>query len=303
MKCQLKPLVINVAITLLVALASCKKESSLTTTSTETAIQAAVAQTQAVAVSPSTTTAGDSVYAINTCSPRGHRDTIAFSSLPSAAATYLSTNYSGYTAVKAFSVKDQSGTLTGYVAVIQFNGNPVAIKFDSAGAFVQVLELREGQDLLGHGFHEGGCFQNRDGRQRDTIALSALPAAITSYLTANYASDTLVRASKTRDSGYVVISKNNGLFATVFSASGTFVTRVQLPAHSGKAISVDQNALPANVLSYLSSTYPGYVFDKAFSITVNGVLQGYCVVIDANNTKYGIQFDGAGNFVRVKTIR
>lgn len=304
MKISFKPLIINLAIIFIAA--SCQKENlSSTTVSPVTAasIQAAALQTNAIAVSASATTKGDSVYAVNACGSFEHIDSIAFSSLPSAITSYLATNYSGYTQLKAFSTKDSSGAITGYIAVVQFSGNPVAIKFDTNGAFVKVLELREGIDLLGRGYHEGGCFENRDGKQKDTIALSALPAGITSYFSSNYSQDTLVKASKTREGNYLVLSKNNNLFATAFDSAGTFISRIQLPSVDGYSTALNQNALPSNILSYLSTTYPGYVFDKAFSITINGVLQGYSVVIDANNIKYGIQFDAAGNFVKVKLIR
>jgi len=302
MKYSFKPFIVNLAIGTVVAFSSCQKENLLSQSDTA-AIQAAVAQTQAVAVSVSTTTPGDSVYIVGTCPARGHRDSIAFSSLPSSVTSYLTTNYSGYTAQKAFAIKDASETLQGYVAIVTFNGNPVGLKFDASGNFVQVLEQREGHDLLGKGFHEGGCFEHRDGKQRDTVALNALPSAITAYFAANYPADTLIRAAKTREGGYIVLSKNNGVYATIFSSTGTFINRVQAPAPHGNIASIDQSALPANALSYLSSTYPNYVFNKAFSVTVNGVVQGYCVVIEANSTKYAIQFDASGNFVKAKTIR
>ena len=302
MKYRFKPLIINVVIAAVMGLASCQKEVTQSALN-NSSIQAAVIQTQAIAVSVSSATAGDSVYVINTCSAHSRRDSVAFSSLPTSITDYLNTNYSGSIFQKAFTIKDASSTLQGYVVIIQFNGNPVGLKFDANGTFIQVLEQREGRDLLGDGHHEGGCFQNRDGKQRDTVALSALPASITSYFVTNYAADTLIRASKTRDSGYIVLSKNNGLFATLFNSAGSFVSRVALPAQKGKANSIDQNALPASTLAYLSATYPNYVFNKAFSITVNGIVQGYCVVIEANNTKYAIQFDAAGNFVKVKPIR
>jgi len=302
MKYRFKPLIINVVIAAVMGLASCQKEVTQSALN-NSSIQAAVIQTQAIAVSVSSATAGDSVYVINTCSAHSRRDSVAFSSLPTSITDYLNTNYSGSIFQKAFTIKDASSTLQGYVVIIQFNGNPVGLKFDANGTFIQVLEQREGRDLLGDGHHEGGCFQNRDGKQRDTVALSALPASITSYFVTNYAADTLIRASKTRDSGYIVLSKNNGLFATLFNSAGSFVSRVALPAQKGKANSIDQNALPASTAAYLSATYPNYVFNKALSITVNGIVQGYCVVIEANNTKYAIQFDAAGNFVKVKPIR
>ncbi len=78
--------------------------------------------------------------------------------------------------------------------------------------------------------------------------------------------------------------------------------RVSLPAPPGVCISVAQTALPANALSYLTTTYPDYVFEKAFAAYSNNALQGYVVVINENNTKYAVRFDASGNFVSAKTI-
>lgn len=63
--------------------------------------------------------------------------------------------------------------------------------FDASGILVRVLEQREKGELNGKGWHEGGCFGNRDGHHRDTVAVSALPATIPSYFTTNYPKDTL----------------------------------------------------------------------------------------------------------------
>lgn len=302
MKYPLKPLLMCTAVSALIAMTSCKKENSQTTAE-EAAITSAASQTQAIAVAASAATPGDSIYVVHSCAPGSKRDTIAFGDLPATVKEYLNTSYAGYAPQKAYTVTDASGTLQGYVVIIQFNGNPVGLKFDATGAFVQVLEQREGHDLIGRGWHTGGRFQNRDGRQRDTISLTALPEQINAYFSGGYAGDTLIRAFQISGNGYLVLSKNNGLFATVFDASASFVGRVELPSQKGKAVLVDQDLLPANALSYLSSTYPGYVFNKAFSVTINGIVEGYCVVIESNNTRYGIQFDAAGNFIIAKAIR
>lgn len=37
------------------------------------------------------------------------------------------------------------------------------------------------------------------------------------------------------------------------------------------------------ITSYLTTTYPGYVFEKAFSFKQSGIVKGYCVVIDSNS--------------------
>jgi hypothetical protein len=129
------------------------------------------------------------------------------------------------------------------------------------------------------------------------VPLAGLPAAVTTYMSSNYAGDTLLKAFKTADSGYIVISANNGIYTTIFTSSGSFVKRVELPQPPGKPQPIAQTALPATVLSYLTSTYPNYVFDKAFSVSASGALQGYLVFIDANNTKYVVAFNAAGSYV------
>lgn len=283
---------------------SCKKENSVSTDDASVAVtQAAVADMGAIAISGAGTGSRDSLYVIGACDRNQRRDSIAFSNLPAAAKTYLSTNYAGYTAQKAYVTKDSSGTVKGYVAIIQYNGKPIGVQFDASGAFVRVLEQREGHDLHGDGFHQGGHFDDRDGMKRDTIALSALPAAIKSYYTANYAKDTLVRAFRNRDSSIIVLSSNNGLFATAFTATGTFISRAQLPSHQGPPTSIELSALPSKAQSYLTATYPNYVYKHGFKIMSGTTIQGYVVFIDANATKYAVEFDASGTFVRAVTVR
>ncbi len=178
----------------------------------------------------------------------------------------------------------------------------MGIKFDASGTYIKVPEQREGRDLLGEGWHRGGCFDMRDGEHRDTIALSSLPANIVSYMATNYPSDTLLKAFIKRDGDYVVISRNNGLYATIFNSAGVFINHMALPSRQGTITPLDLGSLPASITNYLAATYPGYIFDKAFSFSHNGVLQGYAVVIDSNNTKYCLLFDASGNFLSVKVI-
>lgn len=282
-----------------------KSDSSLETDTTTGGISDAssVTATIAVVASPSVANA-DSVYVVQPC-PRGAiRDSIAEADLPASVSTYLDAAYSGYLFHKAFAIKDSAGTVSGYAVIVYYNDKPVGLKFDAAGAFVKVLEQRERGDLKGDGHHRGGRFQHRDGKGRDSIDLSALPASITAYFATNYSSDTLLKAYKTIDSSVVVLSKNNGLFATVFDAGGTFVKRTSLPAkdtRNGAQIS-EESALPAAMTTYLTATYPNYVFQKAFTVKDGSIVAGYIVVIDANNTKYAVAFDASGTFVSAKTL-
>ncbi|MDB5276660.1 MAG: hypothetical protein JWR61_1615 [Ferruginibacter sp.] len=291
----------------LFVLGSCKKENSLTgtTANTTTVSQSVVASVQAIAVGTTSSriTGTDSLYVIGTCAVHHHTDSVAFSSLPSTITDYLTANYSGYTAQKAFTDKDSTGSISGYVVIIEYNGKPVGLKFDATGTFVKVLEQREGHDLVGHGWHEGGHFDDRGGMKHDSIAIPSLPSAIISYFAANYAQDTLMHAFKNNDSSIVVLSINNGVYATLFDASGVFIQRTQLPSHHGDFNTIAQSALPSAIADYLATTYPNYVFKQAFLVNDSSGLKGYVVFIDANATKYAVEFDASGTFVKAVTVR
>ncbi len=295
------------ALFILAGATSCKKEiSGASADVVATLATTATSSTIAVATNGSTTTgvngsASDSVYVVHQCEKGQRRDSIAATALPATIQTYLTTNYAGYAFTKAFSVKDTSGVVKGYVVIIHYNGKPVALQFKADGSFVKVLEQREKGDVHGNGWHKGGRFEKRGGDKKDTVALNNLPSAVTAYLSANYATDTLLKAFKTADGGYLVLSKNGGVYASLFTSAGVFVSRISLPA-PGSILSAADATLPNTALAYFTAIYPNYVLDKAFSVSIAGVVKGYVAVIDANNTRYCIAFDASGNFVAVKTI-
>lgn len=259
----------------------------------------------AVALNGSSTSGGsstDSVYVVHQCDKGQKRDSLAFTSLPAAVQTYLNNTYAGFNPLKAFVVKDSSGNVKAYIAIIRFNNKPVALEFKADGSFKKVLEQREKKDLNGNGWHLGGLFEDRNGKCKDTVALNDLPQIIRSYMASNYPGDTLLKAFKTKEGAYLVISKNNGAFATLFNKNGGFEKRVVLPAKEGELVNITQSALPAEILNFLSATFPNYVFNKADVAKSNGTVLGYLVLINANNTRYAIAFDATGKFVAKKVI-
>lgn len=282
---------------------SCQKDemSGNSSTSSEDLSSTTIAVASSLS-SSSVAGSTDSVYLLQKCDRGSKRDSVTLASLPASVQSYIAANYAGATFKKAYTIKDGSSNITDYVVVIYYNDKPVGLQFDSTAAFEKVLEQREKSDLNGSGHHRGGRFEHRDGKQRDTVALAALPASVTAYFAGSYASDTLVKAFRNHDSSIVVLSKNAGVFATVFDANGVFVQRVGLPSKGGTIQSIELAALPSVAANYLAQTYPNYVFEKAVSFTQNGVVKGYLVLIDANNTEYAVAFDASGNFLKAKTI-
>ena len=278
---------------------SCGKELSSRNTTNSSNTTQSTSSTIAVATD---STGRDSVYIIQPVGNGYFRDSIGQSGLPDSALTYLTNNYSGYTFEKAFVIKDNAGTVGGYVAIISYNGKPIGLLFDANGNFTKVLEQREYGDLHGDGWHHGGRYSNRDGLHNDSISISSLPASILSYMTSHYPEDTIIKAYQNIDSSILVISKDNGLNATLFTAAGTFIKRIPLSPPVQVEQIVVEDSLPSKALSFLTTTFPNYVFENATSLTVNNIIQGYLVVLDADNTKYAVWFDAAGKMIAIQTI-
>ena len=304
-----------IGLTTLMGLYSCQKSGVINNQNDSAVLTAAAAIQVSAATNTTLTVTSPSgvvttpiitsgIFVVN-CYPAGaKKDSLtSFSNLPDTIGKYLAANYAGYTFQKAFKITTAANTVDGFVVIVTYNGKPVGLKFNANGIFVRVLEQREGHDLMGKGWHDGGCFENRNGGHKDTLTISALPAAIKSHFATNYPTDTLLHAVVNFDATYIIISANNGLFATEFTSGGTFIKRVQIYPHAEKHTAIAQSALPAAVSTYLANTYPGYVFDKAFTETINKVLKGYFVFINANNTRLVVQFDASGGFVKTIVLR
>ena len=291
----------------IITFSSCQKDFSGALTDPNNNSSANTNPSGAIAVSLNgSSTSGesstDSVYVVHQCDKGQKRDSLAFASLPALVQSYLNNTYAGFTPIKAFVVKDTLGNVKAYIAIIRFNNKPVALEFKADGTFKKVLEQREKKDLNGNGWHLGGLFEDRNGKCKDTVALNDLPQSIRAYMTSNYPGDTLLKAFKTKDGAYLIVSKNNGAFATLFNKNGGFEKRVLLPAKDGELVNIAQSALPAEILNFLSATFPNYVFNKADVAKSNGTVLGYLVLINANNTRYAIAFDATGKFLAKKVI-
>ena len=239
---------------------------------------------------------------VNCFPPHSKKDSVAFSSLPSAIGTYLTANYSGYTFKTAFKIVDSVGTTTDYIVVIEYDGAPVGLKFTAAGIFEKILEQQDGNQMHGKPWQPGAPFGNRNGTLKDTIALSAIPSTVLSSFENAYPDDTLLHASVTPDTTYILISKDKGLYSTDISASGKVINHMEIQPPGPAPMPIAQDKLPSAILTYLTSTYPGYVFNGAFVLNNKGAIAGYDVLITENSTNYDVRFDSSGDFVTAITL-
>lgn len=136
---------------------------------------------------------------------------IEASALPTAVTGYISTNYAGSTISRAGKLEDGSFV----VHVNKADGSHVGLKFDAEGKF-----LSEKTQKAPH----------------KHITAAELPAAVTAYVTANYAGGTIEKAAVKEDGSFVVIVKKADatIVGAGFTAAGTFSGEVEMKGKSGK---------------------------------------------------------------------
>lgn len=173
----------------------------------------------------------------------GSLTAVATSSLPAAITTYINANYAGATIKEA--LKDSQGN---FVVMITLNNTVKLLAFKADGTFVKELAPRNGhapgdtthrphhtpgdtahhpRPALGDSTHHprGDSAHHPRPMPLTAVAVTDLPAAVTTYITTNYAGATIKRAAKDTTTGdfFVEITtadkKRVGL---IFGANGTF---------------------------------------------------------------------------------
>jgi hypothetical protein len=122
------------------------------------------------------------------------------------------------------------------------------------------------------------------------VAASSLPAAITTYLNANYPGKTITKAEKYLTKFEVTLSD---LTKLEFSLTGAFI-EVSGGSKSSTKVSDDpQAALPQVILDYIAKNYPGVSIYKAEKSA-----NKYEVKL---SNRVRLDFDLNGNLIRVRT--
>lgn len=244
-------------------------------------------------VTPATTTTGtvvaSSLVSSVVLSP------IPVSSVPATATAYIAANYGGWTVVSA--ENETHAGVTTYELRIQNGTAFKEVVFDGNGAFL-------GEELQGaRGYHGG--------RNNNSIPIDSLPTTVTTYITANYAGDTIKRAEKLtiKGSTYYAVLVDNGtqVQALIFDGSGTFLRVATFAGgrqrrgcdgpFNSAMISVD--SLPQSIPLYVTTNYAGYTI--AVAEKEKDRLTGayfYEVGILNGTSRMILIFDATGTFVR-----
>lgn len=219
---------------------------------------------------------------------------IEVSALPATVTSYISTNFAGATI--NYAAKDDAGN---FLIAITQNDQRKALLFNADGTYNKELMLRGGGK--GHGPGKGG--PGPRGRDRDSltqVAVANLPAAITSYITTNYASATIVTAALDANRGYIVMIKvGTDRKALLFNTDGTFTQEIVRGAGKGYT-AVDTSTLPAAVTSYITTNYAGSTIKVAGK---NSTGQYKVIIQSSNGRLLELAFAADGTFVQVRRVR
>lgn len=210
--------------------------------------------------------------------------------LPVTVTNYISASYAGATV--NYAAKDDAGN---FLVAITQNSQRKALLFNADGTFNKELSLRGG------GNRHGGGHGHRGGRDSLTlVAVANLPAAITGYITTNYASATITAAALDATRGYFVMITQDGQRKTLlFNADGTFNQAIVRDVH-GKYTAIEASALPAAVTTYITTNYAGATIKAAGKSTTGQ----FKVIVQPTTGRFvELSFAADGAFVQARTRR
>ncbi len=141
---------------------------------------------------------------------KGKLTEVAAAALPAAVKTYITTNYAG--SEIQFAGKDTDGKIV--VGLKLADGTSKGLLFNADGTFNKALE------------------KYGKGAKLTKVETSALPAAITTYITANYAGYEIKKAGK-NEAGefYVGVKLDTAVKVLKFASDGKFIEATTPPAH------------------------------------------------------------------------
>ncbi|MBD2757861.1 PepSY-like domain-containing protein [Spirosoma validum] len=220
---------------------------------------------------------------------------IEVSALPATVTSYISTSYAGATI--DYAATDDAGN---FLVAITQNDQRKALLFNADGSFNKELSLRGGgkdRGGKGHG-GKGGKGGDRDSLTRVTVA--NLPTAITSYITTNYASATIVTAALDATRGYLVMIKQGTDRKTLlFGTDGTFTQEI-VRGLGKDYTTINASALPTAVTSYITTKYAGATIKVAGKSSTG---QFKVVIQPTSGRTIELLFAADGTFVQARKGR
>ena len=220
---------------------------------------------------------------------------VEVSALSATITSYITANYSG--AVIKEAAKDSNGN---FDVMIETGTTRRVLQFNADGTFKMELTFKDGK---GFGSNGGpGGHDGPGGHNATPVSVTALPAAVTGYITANYAGATITGAIQGPNGGFLVlISVSSAPKALEFTAAGAFVKEVVKGAgrNNDNFQEIALADLPKAISTYITANYPTATVKRAAKSTFDGQV---IVMLETTDSKHvALLFNADGSFKQVLT--
>jgi hypothetical protein len=220
--------------------------------------------------------------------------------LPENIKSYIATNYAGATIKKASQQIGKDGKVEGYkVSIRSKESKEITLVFDATGT----LTLLVTDD-------RNTAFPAQNPPKLYFIEKNDLPEAIKTYLNNKHSDYKCIKAAVIVEGDTktysVVISKDLTSFEYLFDEkgnvlkSGTFGVNAPPNRFEDKPLTITD--LPTGVKAYLDKEYKEWTYEKGISISQNGTLLGYNILITFDKRQYSLQFDVGGMLIRKEQV-
>jgi hypothetical protein len=215
--------------------------------------------------------------------------------LPDNIKSYISTNYVGAIIKNVSQQIGKDGKAEGYkVAIRSKEGKEITLVFDATGTLTLLIT----DDRIGN-------MPTLNSPKIYFIEKNQLPDAITAYLNSKHSGFSCIKAAVIVDGDTktysVVISKDLTSFEYLFDEKGNVLKSgsfgVNAPTNRIEDKPLIVSGLPATVKAYLDKEFKGWAYEKGISISQNGKLLGYNILITFDKKQFSLQFDAAGMLI------
>jgi PBP1b-binding outer membrane lipoprotein LpoB len=220
--------------------------------------------------------------------------------LPENIKSYISSNYAGATIKNASQQINKDGKLEGYKVTIRSNeGKTITLVFDATGTLTLLIADDKNDNKPGLNPQKIYFIEKND-----------LPEVIKTYLNSKHADYKCIKAAVIVDGDTknysIVISKDLTSYEYLFDEKGNVLKSnsfgVDAPTNRIEDKVLTISALPAGIKAYLDKEFKGWAYEKGISISQNGALLGYNILITYEKKQYSLQFDAKGTLIRKEHV-
>lgn len=220
--------------------------------------------------------------------------------LPENIKTYISSNYAGATIKNASQQITKDGKLEGYKVLIKSTDNKdIALIFDATGTLT--LQIADNKNGNGPAPNPPKIY---------FIEKNALPDVIKTYLSTKHPDYKCIKAAVVVDGDAknysIVISQDLTSYEYLFDEKGNVLKSnsfgVDAPTNRIEDKPLNISSLPAPIKVFLDKEFKGWAYEKGISISQNGALLGYNILITYEKKQYSLQFDAKGTLIRKEQV-